>query len=519
MKIAKKAYVKTKILLVITLIYILSLTPSAKASSSLNWTINGIAICTTSNNQVFPKLLNDGEGGGIIVWRDYRNGVKSDVYAQKVNSNGSIQWEANGVAICTAINHQNVSDLVSDGTGGAIIVWDDERNLLTTGLDIYAQKVNRDGEFMWSNNGIPICTANYHQFTPKLVSDGEGGAIVTWWESDIYAQRVASNGNVLWSPNGIAICTEIDDQIEPQICSDGTGGAIIVWSDYRRTDWDIYAQRINSNGSILWAPNGTAICTLNEHIGSPQICSDGFGGVIITWKDWRDEINPNIYAQRVDPNGNMLWTLNGTAVCTAINAQNRPQICNDGNGGAFIIWEDLRNGSYYEIYAQRINSSGSPQWNVDGNAICEAISSFPYYPQICSNENGVAIIVWQDNRMTNFNIYTQQIDLTGIKRWASNGVIICSAHLDQIYPQIVNDDVGGAIFTWMDYRNFNISESDIYALRVNSTGDIPQDFGGSTPQIPSDRPTISVDYYYLFYIGFSILFLVAVLSKKFKKKI
>ena len=40
---------------------------------------------------------------------------------------------------------QLAPQLVSDGTGGAIFVWTDDRNNATTVTDIYAQGVTADG--------------------------------------------------------------------------------------------------------------------------------------------------------------------------------------------------------------------------------------------------------------------------------------------------------------------------------------------------------------------------------------
>jgi len=158
-------------------------------------------------------------------------------------------------AISTAAGDQNSPTIVTDNNGGAIITWYDYRS---GNYDIYAQRINASGVVQWTADGVPISTAANSQERPAIVSDGSGGAIVTWYDyrsgtySDIYAQRIDANGNVLWTTNGMAISTAANNQYYPQIVSDGSGGAIITWEDYRSGNWDIYGQRIDANGNVLW---------------------------------------------------------------------------------------------------------------------------------------------------------------------------------------------------------------------------------------------------------------------------
>ena len=156
----------------------------------------------------------------------------------------------------------------------------------------------------------------------------------------------------------MAICTASGDQYYPQLISDGSGGAIITWYDYRSGNADIYAQRVDSSGAVQWIGDGVAICTASGDQWSPQLVSDGSGGAIITWWDYRGG-NADIYAQRVDSGGAVKWATNDVAICTASGDQSVPQLISDGSGGAIITWEDYRSGTDYDIYAQMVDSSGS----------------------------------------------------------------------------------------------------------------------------------------------------------------
>src|SRR5262249_46366842 len=135
-------------------------------------------------------------------------------------------------------------------------------------LDVFAQRIDATGALMWPLTGLPICTAFGNQQTPKIVTDGAGGAIIAWYDlrggtNDIYSQRVTGLGTFPWAtPDGVAVCVAPGDQDRAKIVSDGAGGAIIAWRDGRFPgSTDIYAQRLDSGGSARWAPDGVPIST------------------------------------------------------------------------------------------------------------------------------------------------------------------------------------------------------------------------------------------------------------------
>ena len=143
------------------------------------WVQDGVAICTATGGQWSPMIVSDGAGGAIVTWYDSRNG-STDIYTQRVNASGSVQWAADGVAISTATGAQQYPTITSDGAGGAIVTWSDNRS---GNYDIYVQRVNTSGSVQWTTDGVALCTAAGDQQYPTIISDGAGGAIVTWYDS------------------------------------------------------------------------------------------------------------------------------------------------------------------------------------------------------------------------------------------------------------------------------------------------------------------------------------------------
>jgi hypothetical protein len=401
------------------------------------------------------------------------------------------------VALCTSAGTQGYPTIVSDGAGGAIVTWHDYRS--GTSWDIYAQRVNAAGAPQWTANGVALCTAAGDQVTPTIVSDGAGGAIVTWQDNrsgtnDIYAQRVSATGVPQWTANGVALCTAASDQITPTIASDGAGGAIVTWPDLRSgTSYDIYAQRVSAAGVPQWTANGVALCLAVNSQYVPTIDSDGAGGAIVTWQDYRSGTNNDIYAQRVNAAGVPQWTADGVALCTAAGVQAFPMIASDGGGGAIVIWNDYR-GTDPDIYGQRVNAAGVPQWTGNGVALCTAANN-QFYPTLVSDGAGGAIVTWEDYRTsTNYDIYAQRVSAAGVPQWTANGVALCTAASDQGYPTIASDGAGGAIVTWEDLRSG--TSNDIYAQRVSAAG-VPQWTANGvalcTAVGDQDNPTIASD--------------------------
>jgi len=451
-------------------VFFVALLPSVHVFAS--WQTDGNPICTVGGDQYPPTITSDGAGGAIIAWYDYR-GYNYDIYVQRVGAWGSIQWAPEGVALCTATGNQYYPAIISDGAGGAIVTWIDYRS---GNADIYAQRVSAEGIAQWTTDGVALCTATGDQRSPMICTDGTSGAVVTWMDlrsgtdCDIYGQRVNASGAVQWTADGVALCAAIGDQQNPAIVSNGAGGANVTWHDFRNgTDYDIYAQGVNASGSVQWTIDGVALCAAIGDQQNPSIVSDGAGGAIVTWNDNRNG-NDDIYAQRVNVSGVVQWVGNGAALCAAMKDQQHPTIVSDGAGGAIVTWDDKRSGSD-DIYARRVNASGAVQWTTDGVAVCAATGD-QRIPKIASDGAGGAIVTWHDGRDWAWDVYAQRVNASGAVQWTTGGVHLSMADEFQQYAQVTTDGAGGAIVAWDDNRN---GDWDIYAARIQYSGttDIP----------------------------------------------
>ena len=439
--------------------------------ASTQTTISNATVCGAQYDQFGQCMVPDGSGNSIDVWTDYRNG-NLDIYAQKLNSDGMGVWTADGLPVCKDLAQQTSAKCVADGTGGAIVVWVDSRSGAN---DIYAQRLDTFGTPLWTANGVAVCTAVNDQLAPVIVSDGVGGAIIAWTDdraaagsSDLYAQRLNSSGVAQWTANGIAFCTAAGIQQDLSVGTDASQGAYFAWQDQRASaEGDIYGIRVTAAGVPQGTANGTALCTLAGVQETPVVVADGAGGVIVGWADHRGT-SYDIYAQRM--NSSVQWASNGVPVSAATGDQRALRACTDAVGGAYFTWQDNRAGANTDLYAQRLGPTGTAMWVADGISVCLATAD-QLSPVIQRDPAGGALIAWSDARSatTGADVYAQRINGAGAAQWTADGVRLCDAPNAQDAPVLVPDGVGGALVAWHDLRG---AYADLYGQRIDVSGQI-----------------------------------------------
>lgn len=228
------------------------------------WPAQGSPVCTASGDQLTPVAVPDGAGGVYVVWNDFRTGV-GDVFAQHLGPGGQpvTGWDAGGNAIGGAAGSQYAPQAAPDGQGGFFAVWEDYQS---TG-DVVGTRVNADGTRPtgWGADGNPICLATASQFSPVVIADGTGGAYVAWedqrnvgFNNDIWGVRLLADASLAtgWAADGDALCTAGGYQYFPSFATDGAGGAYVTWQDRRNlSHFDVYVSRLGPAGTpVAGAP-------------------------------------------------------------------------------------------------------------------------------------------------------------------------------------------------------------------------------------------------------------------------
>ncbi|RKU25267.1 hypothetical protein C6497_16345 [Candidatus Poribacteria bacterium] len=428
-----------------------------------------IPISIIEDGQLFPTAVSDRSGGAVIMWEDYRTGNDWDVYTQRINNEKTLLWDQKGVPISVADRNQRRLRMVGYDTH-TIVVWNDRRRIRS--WDIFAQAIDLEGKVLWETDGIPICIDDTDQSTQAILADGEGGAIIVWEDErrssefqDLYIQRVDSQGNILWKKDGITVFESDSSQSEPILSADGLGGFYIIWWDVIGYDnWHIMAHRYNIDGTPIW-DSPILISPTDGMQGIPRVVSDNENGIIVVWQIYENFINDQIYAQRINPNGDKQWKEEGVPICTADGIQKNHAIVEDGSGGIIVVWRDERD-IYGDLYMQRISADGTIIWKENGIPLCTA-GGHQDRPYIVNLDDDTFFISWVDFRgdvgeKTANAIYCQKIDISGNILWDKDGVPVSTSKGEHYPPFVVSIGNGECMVVW---SNSGRDNGDIFLKR------------------------------------------------------
>jgi hypothetical protein len=414
------------------------------------------------DRQEDPVITRTSDNNYVIAWIDFSADLDGDVYAQKIDGEGNLLWQEGGVPVCTLAGMQIALNMEPDNEGGVYIIWVDSRN---PSKDLFGQRLSANGSPLWIVNGIPIATGLGDEMQNTMLPDGEGGMIIAYTHSyagndDLYAKRFNANGTMGWQ-NTLVISEAEGSQSDIRMAALNDGNFVFTWADKRSADTDIYAQKINLTGDLLW---GSYLIVYSDQNGlarpqvNPRIVKTSDNGVIIVWEDFRlDTQNPDLFAQKISASGIKQWSEEGIALCTAEFAQLGPRLASDNNGGCFVVWDDLRNGNApnVDIYAQHLSASGNALWEANGKAIC--IAPNEQSGSLIKVSNNIVFINWMDIRNGSVGIYYQALTYEGTVLLAVNGAEVFwglsgDAPLDNYLILKRSSDV---VIIWQDTRFAN----------------------------------------------------------------
>ena len=334
-------------------------------------------------------------------------------------------------------------------------------------------------EMIWQENGIPIRQGVHIEWQRTLCPGEPGNMIFVWSDTrygsrNIFAQKVDSTGSLLWGTGGAAVTNLPGRQEDPVAITDGDGGAFIAWVDYRfDEEGDIFIQHINNQGNIMMDNNGEALARVDGRHLTINMCTDSLGGVFVAWQDKRNFLDDDIYGTHVSSSYEIIAPSSGVSIIQMNGNQGAKSLEYAGNNEATIIWSDTRSGSGNDIYCQKINMNMEKIFAEEGLEV-SATSDLETTPRTTYMKNDTSFIIWQagtENTEIYFNLLT------------SDGLVftepaqLCNYNSSKASPRVKRNQLGQVFVQWTDYRN-NPTEGSHFYQKISTGGNISWDENG-----------------------------------------
>jgi len=301
-------------------------------------------------SQSRPSLVLDAAESIYVLWTDTRGGT-TDVYFAK-STNGGLSFPGNVRANDVTANFQVNGDLAVDSAGLIHAVWEDNRNALTTGPDIYYANSTDGGLSFNPNARVNNDATAVEQARPSLAVASDRSVYAVWDDPrgagrgrDIYFSKSTDLGGT-WTPN---IFVNDDSagaaQDTASIAVDEAGAVYVIWIDSRNaaTAPDIYTTRSMNGGTTF-----TVNAQVNDDLGatwqsSPSLSVDA-GRVQAMWSDARTFGTSGFDVYTASSPDGVAWGENMLANDDAIfaNDQMSASVAVGPGGDVFAAWTDER---------------------------------------------------------------------------------------------------------------------------------------------------------------------------------
>ncbi len=247
--------------------------------------------------QILP-MVNDGNDGFFISWHEDRNFTNRDSpYAQYVNANGQVQFQANGILLATdSQNNHFYTSLAKPTNDEHVYIFWNKVNADQNQWGIFGQKLTPEGSKLWPDVGKELIPVTSNAVLPQAVISLEDEMVLMYEdyfngvETALKAMRIKANGEMAWTGGSVTLSSVQSSKMHFDQAALYNNQMVFAWGDSRSGNGDIYAQNLLSNGDLgpasvpgyitgtIGFENGTAdvtLATINAGDSSANPDQDG----------------------------------------------------------------------------------------------------------------------------------------------------------------------------------------------------------------------------------------------------
>jgi hypothetical protein len=304
------------------------------------------------------------------------------------------------------------------------------------------------------------------------VEDLKGGAFIFWednksgFQNEIFFIHMDGNGNVSFQADGKKISELSGDKFSPAVSQSLPNTAVVVWKDYSNNkNGNLFAQRVYNNGNLLWNKKGVQITPDYPEVIDYSVCSDKNGNVYISYIAKADEFGSSykLIFQKININGQFQDNINGILIDNSIVRKSTSHIIADNEGGAFLFWLENQNNKSI-LMAQHVDSTGIQLWGKKAITLSNFNQSVLSYSVQISDFSAI-YLAWQIQKSEK-EIYHQLLSLNGKQLWGPGGKIATTKKGNKTNPQVLTAD-STIILSWTNEIN---KDKDIFIQKFNNKG-------------------------------------------------
>ncbi|MDP4172330.1 MAG: hypothetical protein Q8933_00060 [Bacteroidota bacterium] len=428
-------------------------------------------LASDTKNPINITTVSDQNGGGFVFWEDKVDSSTSNLYFQHFTADGTTDFPSYGKPVSQSSSHKTAPISATSTPLSAVIIYKDfggDKN-----GELYAQRVSSKGELLWTNYGIKLTDHEGESQYPYVTSDNMGNVFVTYIYRDfstpanykVYVQKIKPSGETAFTSNGMLVAQSARIKSNPKIAGDNKGGMFVFWVESVEGKARLYVQHIDANGKNTWSNKTVQISRAHENILNYSVLSVAGNSAYVNWEVKNG--TKDIYQQLISIDGKFLWTKEGEKLTNQYGSQTSPQEIYTPSG-IIVSWiNEISNDK--DIFMQKFNLSGKPQWSKDGIAVIRFRGN-QMSQRMIADQNSGAIIAWLDMRVKaqKGNIFAQRISNDGRRLWDSTGIEIASnLNSEKSYLSLLPNKINGAVAIFKENR---AKQSNIYGQRILGNG-------------------------------------------------
>ena len=280
-----------------------------------------------------------------------------------------------------------------------------------------------------------------------------------------FAFKMDINGNHLWNPDGINLGSGYVVTIQAL----SNGEALIAWYANGQT----LMQKFTASGSPIWSANQQVSNGLSGNKAPADLFELSNNEFVLIFHVITFQIYSNLYAQKYDASGSPQWT-------APIQLSNKATTYNTSYSSAkdndVIYYGYKANGSnHFDSYLQRINSDGTLPWGINGKDFDVNQTDYEMDTKIAFAPGSQ--FVWSICNYTNtgqssFGVSIQKFDKSsGDRQFTDNARVIYPIGSSKVFAgdlQLINDQ---AIFLMKSGMDNGFSPTTLHACLLTANGE------------------------------------------------